>query len=130
MRQVTSQKLEDNIYFLGNISDILPILQATTIFVRPSLTEGMSLAILEAMACGLPVVASDIEGNAEIIDNGKTGCLVPPTDSKALAETIEFLLSNPKIASEIGKNARKKTEKFYDWERIAYQTLEVYLTLT
>lgn len=130
MRQVTSQKLEDNIHFLGNISDILPILQATTIFVRPSLTEGMSLAILEAMACGLPVVASNIEGNAEIIDNGKTGCLVPPTDSKALAETIEFLLSYPKMASEIGENARKKAEKFYDWERIAYQTLEVYLSLT
>lgn len=129
MRQVTSQNLEDNIYFLGNVSDILPVLQATTIFVRPSLTEGMSLAILEAMACGLPVVASNLEGNAEIIDNGETGYLVPPADSKALAEAIRLLLDNHKIASQIGKNARKKTEKFYDWEQITDQTLKIYLSL-
>ena len=129
MRQVTSQKLEDHVHFLGNVSDVLPILQATTVFVRPSLTEGMSLAILEAMACGLPVIASNVEGNVEIIDNGKTGYLVPPADSRALAEAIGFLLGNHKIANELGENARKKIEMFYDWEQITDQTLKIYLSL-
>jgi len=129
MHQVATQRLEDHIHFLSSVSDILPILQSTTIFVRPSLTEGMSLAILEAMACGLPVVASSVEGNVEIIDHGKTGYLVPPTNSKALAEAITFLLSNQKIASEIGENARRKIEKFYDWEHIADRTMEIYLSL-
>lgn len=129
MRQVKSRKLEDHIRFLGNVTDVLPILQETTIFVRPSLTEGMSLAILEAMACGLPVVASNVEGNAEIIDNGKTGYLVPPADSKALAEAVGFLLSDRRIIAEIGRKARKKAEKLYDWEQIADQTLEIYLSL-
>jgi len=129
MRQVISQNLEDNVHFLGNVSDVLPVLQSTTIFVRPSLTEGMSLAVLEAMACGLPVVASNLEGNAEIIDNGETGYLVPPADSRALAEAISLLLDNHKIASQIGNNARKKTEEFYDWERVTDQTLKIYLAL-
>jgi glycosyltransferase involved in cell wall biosynthesis len=89
----------------------------------------MSLAVLEAMACGLPVVASNLEGNAEIIDNGETGYLVPPADSRALAEAISLLLDNHKIASQIGNNARKKTEEFYDWERVTDQTLKIYLAL-
>jgi len=129
MQQVASLRLKDRIIFLGNVSDTLPILQETTIFVRPSLTEGMSLAILEAMACGLPVVASNVEGTVEIIEEGKSGYLVPPADSKALAEAVIFLLDNNKIASQIGENARKKTEKFYNWEQIADQTLKVYLSL-
>jgi len=129
MRQVILEKLEDHIRFLGNVPDILPILQSTTIFVRPSLTEGMSLAILEAMACGLPVVASKVGGNAEIIDDGETGFLVPPADANALAETIEFLLSSGKVASEAGKNARRKTEKLYDWQKIADLTVETYSPL-
>lgn len=126
----TLRKLKDRVHFFGSVPDVLPFLQETTVFVRPSLTEGMSLTVLEAMACGLPIVASNVEGNVEIIDNGKTGYLVPPADSKALAEAIIFLLDNRKIASEIGRSARKKTEKFYDWEQIADQTLKIYLSLT
>lgn len=129
MQQVASQRLEEHIHFLGNVSSTLPILQATTIFVRPSLTEGMSLAILEAMACGLPVVASSLGGNVEIIENGETGYLVPPADSRALAEAIGILLGNNEIATELGRNARKKIEMFYDWEQITDQTLKNYLSL-
>lgn len=129
MKQVATEKLENNVHFLGNVADTIPILQGTSIFVRPSLAEGMSLAILEAMACGLPVVASNLEGNAEIVENNITGFLVPPADSGALGEAVEYLLSNPEIAMEMGRKARKKTEKSYDWQRIADLTLAIYSSL-
>lgn len=126
MRQVESRGIEDHVQFLGNVRDVLPILQETTIFVRPSLTEGMSLAVLEAMACGLPVIASGVEGNAEIIDDQKTGFLVPPANSKSLVEAIVHLLNDRETAHETGRNARRKVEKLYDWQKIADLTLEVY----
>jgi len=129
-QQVGFLGLEDRIHILGSIPDIRPILQMTTVFVRPSLTEGMSLAVLEAMASGLPVVASNIEGNAEVVKNGVNGYLVPPANPKALAEAVAFLLGNREIVRTVGKNARKTAEKLYDWSRIAEQTLEVYESLT
>jgi glycosyltransferase involved in cell wall biosynthesis len=129
VKQVASEKLENNVHFFGNVSDTIPILQETSIFVRSSLTEGMSLAVLEAMACGLPVVASNVEGNAEIVENNITGFLVPPADPGALVEAVEYLLNNPKIAMEMGRRARKKTEKSYDWQKIADLTLEIYSSL-
>lgn len=131
IQQVASQKLENRIHILGNVPDILPILRRTTVFVRPSLTgEAISLAILEAMACGLPVVASNVEGNNEIVENEVNGYLVPPADPEALGEIIGFLLANRKVADAMGKNARKTAEKVYDWKRIAEQTLKVYASLT
>jgi len=131
LQKVASQKLGDRIHILGSVPDILPILRMTTVFVRPSITgEAISLAILEAMACGLPVVASNVEGNIEIVENGVNGCLVPPANSEALAEAIEFLLSNREAARAMGENARKTAERSYDWKKIAEQTLEVYASLT
>ena len=130
IKDVMFRKLEDRFHFFGSVPDVLPFLRASTVFVRPSLTEGMSLAVLEAMACGLPIVASDVEGNAEIVENAVNGCLVPPADSKALAEAVGFLLGNREVANTMGKNARKTAERLYDWKRIAEQTLEVYFSLT
>jgi len=130
IKKVTFLKMKDRFHFFGSVPDVLPFLRETTVFVRPSLTEGMSLTVLEAMACGLPVVVSNVEGNAEIVENRVNGYLVTPANSKALAEAIIFLLSNPGSASAIGKNARKTAERFYDWERIAEQTLKVYASLT
>lgn len=129
VQRVASLKLEDRIHILGSIPDILPILRMTTVFVRPSLTEGMSLAVLEAMTYGLPVVASNVGGNAEVVENGVNGYLVPPADAKALAEVVGSLLDNRELASAMGENARKTVQKLYDWERIAEQTLELYTSL-
>jgi glycosyltransferase involved in cell wall biosynthesis len=129
VQQVASLKLEDRIHILGSVPDVLPILQKTSVFVRPSLTEGMSLAILEAMTCGLPVVASNIGGNTEVVKNGVNGYLVPPADAKALAEVVGSLLDNRDLARAMGENARKTVQKLHNWERIAEKTLELYTSL-
>lgn len=129
LKRATFRKIVDHFHFFGSVHDVLPFLRATTVFVRPSLTEGMSLAVLEAMACGLPIVASNVLGNAEILEDGVDGYLVPPADSKALAKAISFLLANREVASALGKNARKTVERLYNWKTIAEKTLEVYTSL-
>jgi glycosyltransferase involved in cell wall biosynthesis len=129
MQDVVSQGLEGRVQFLGTVVDVLPILRATTIFVRPSLTEGMSLAVLEAMACGLPIVASNIEGNAELVEDGKTGYLVSPGNPGALAERINCMLADQRASIILGQNARAYAERLYDWERITDKTLTLYDSL-
>ncbi len=93
--------------FLGHREDVHDLLSICDIFVLPSLSEGMPLALLEAMAAGLPAVATRVGGVTEVLDNGKTGLLVPPGDTRALANTIMTLLENPPLVKELGKAARE-----------------------
>lgn len=95
------------------------------IFVLPSLAEGMSNALLEAMACGLPCLASDISANAELIQDGVNGLLFPVGDARALAKRIELLLSDRALAQGLGDAARKTVEARYTFEHVteAYQAL-------
>ena len=78
------------------------------------------------MACSKPVIASRITGIPEIVENGKNGVLVPPRDSKALANAIIKLLGNRDLASRMGVNGRKVVEEKYTWERVAKMTEKVY----
>jgi len=70
------------------------------------------------MSCGIPSIATNVEGNFELIKNGDNGLLVPPKSPDKLAESIIYLLDNEEIRSRIGDNARKYIVKNYDWERI------------
>ncbi len=92
--------------FLGHRDDVRHLLAICDVFVLPSLSEGMPLALLEAMAAGVPVVATRVGGVSEVMEDGKTGLLVPPGDSHALAESIVTLLDNRTLAREIGESAR------------------------
>ena len=103
--------------FLGYRSDIEPILKSADIFILPSLIEGTSIAILEAMAAGVPVIATDVGGNPEIIQNARTGLLVPPEDPEAIAEAVMRLLRNTDLAASIRKEARKRVEAEYSTEK-------------
>lgn len=130
-QQVTSRKLQSHIHILGSVPDIVPTLQRTTVFVRPSLTgEAISLAILEAMACGVPVIASGVDGNREIVKSGVNGYLVQPGNSRALAQAIMSLLANPDLAAKMGKNARKTAERHYSWTKTSEQMLKIYSSMT
>lgn len=111
--------------FFGEQKKIVPYLSAFDIFVLSSDTEGLSLSICEAMALGKPVVATDVGGNKELVEDGKTGFLVPHEDSKALAEAILRLLQDPDTTQAMGQRAKEKITTQFALERYVkeYQTL-------
>ena len=85
------------------------------IFCLPSIEEGFGMVILQAMAAGLPVIASDVTGGLEVIRDGEDGILVPAGNSDKLAEGLEFLIANPDIRLRMGNAAREKTLQGWDW---------------
>ena len=96
------------------------------IFVLVSLEEGMPKVILEAMACRLPVVATNICGNKDAVVDGKTGFLIAPKKPEGLAEKIKILLKKGDLREKMGKQGRERVEKYFTWENVARQTLDVY----
>ena len=108
-------KLEDRIRFAGWVNDrsrLYGCLNHATIFVMPSLSEGLPRALIEAMACGLPVVATNVGGVPEIVVDGVNGFLVPPRDEKALAEAIEKALSDTDFQRTASAENREVAKKF------------------
>jgi glycosyltransferase involved in cell wall biosynthesis len=102
---VRSLGLDDVVRFVGEQADVADYLRNADVFVRPSLTEGMSLAVLEAMACGLCVIASDIRANRELLGDNRSGLLVSPGDSDALAAAITALASDGPRRRVLGERA-------------------------
>jgi glycosyltransferase involved in cell wall biosynthesis len=115
--------------FLGTRPDVAAILQTCDILVRPSLLEGMPLTVLEAMACGLPVVATPVSGTAELVRHGKNGLLVPPADPASLARAILRLMEDKPMREAQGRKARRLVERGYSWDAVADKTLAVYREL-
>jgi len=99
---VRDLNLSDRFHFVGGVTDLQQHLAASDIFVLPSRSEGFSNAIVEAMAASLPVIATDVGGNAEAVKDGVSGLLVPADDPDALAAAIARLLSNPAQAEAMG----------------------------
>jgi glycosyltransferase involved in cell wall biosynthesis len=118
-RMVLYLGLGDCVTFPGPVDrqSIARLLPGATAFVFPSLREGMPNAVLEAMACGLPVVAFDIPGIGEIVQNGREGLLVRPRSSRDLAEAIVSLIRFPDMAKMFGGNARKRVEERHCWKK-------------
>lgn len=98
------------VHFLGDRDDVRELLQGMDLFALSSVTEGYSMALLEACATGLPIVATDVGGNAEIVSDGATGRIVPPCDAPALAAAILGLLHESQRASVLGRAARAWVE--------------------
>ena len=115
-----------NVRFLGVREDVAALLADSDIFVRPSLMEGMPLTVLEAMACGLPVVATPVGGTAELVIEGETGLLVPPRNVEALAGALQRLIDSPALRAQLGANGRRLVEADYGWQRVSRDTLAVY----
>ena len=95
------------IFLLGDRSDVAELLRGFDLFAMPSLTEGYSIALLEACAAGLPIVATDVGGNAEIVRDGINGVLVPARSEDALADALIGVLSHPLRMAEMGKASRE-----------------------
>jgi glycosyltransferase involved in cell wall biosynthesis len=100
-------------------SEVIDLLKRIDIFVIPSYSEGFGVAAVEAMATGLPVVASNVGGLPEVIDDGKTGILVKPGDVEALKRALEYYILSKDARINHGQRAREKVEAFYDWQKNA-----------
>ena len=104
-------------------------MSAASVVVLPSESEALPTVLLEAAAAGCPVVASDVGGVREIVDDGATGLLVPPQDEKALATALVRILSDPELGERMGHAARAKAESQFSIAIQAKRTLEVYRQL-
>jgi len=107
--------------------DIFSYLNTARLFVLPSLSEGIPVSLMEAMAMELPVVATQITGIPELVTDGMNGFLVAPRDPEALAARIEQLLSEPSLAVEFGKNGRRKVEDEFDLKKNAKSLEELFV---
>jgi glycosyltransferase involved in cell wall biosynthesis len=112
-----AQKAEINVSFLGERNDINEILKVMDIFVLASLYEGFPVVVLEAMATGLPIVASKVGGLKEAVSDGKTGFLVEPGDPNDLAEKIKNLLLNKKRRKKFGEAGLKRVQENFSLEK-------------
>jgi glycosyltransferase involved in cell wall biosynthesis len=120
-----AEGVADSVYFLGDRSDVHELLQGLDIFALSSLSEGYSMALLEACAVALPIVATSVGGNGEIVRDGATGLLVPPSDLEAMAGALLSLLEQPQRARSLGNAAREWVEAKGSLESMAanYATL-------
>src|SRR4051794_34739374 len=115
--------------FLGRREDVPQLLAACDVFALPSLYEGSSLAVLEAMAAGIPVVSSAIGGTDEVIEGGRSGLLVPPGDSDALAAALRRVLGDPGLRTSLAARARERVEDGLTREQMAARVSGVYREL-
>jgi glycosyltransferase involved in cell wall biosynthesis len=118
--------IEENVKFCGFINNIGDYLAATDIFVFPSFQEGFPNSVLEAMACGIPVLSTKIGGVVDVIRDGKNGLLVEPDNVNQLADALKKLISDAEYASTLGKNALKTVRENYDINLIANKYVELY----
>jgi glycosyltransferase involved in cell wall biosynthesis len=121
--------LHNHILFLGAINNVPEVLKIIDIGVLPSFNEGFGRVIIEYMAAGKPVVATNVGGIPEIVVGGRTGYLVPCGDADSLARSIVSLIDNSVSAKKMGENGRIRAEKLFSNEKNISETQELYLEI-
>ncbi len=124
--RIRDRGLEGTVRLVGTREDIPVVLASLDVFVLPSRFEGLSLALLEAMAAGRPVVATAVSGTVEVVQDGETGILVPPEDAAALAQGIVRVLENREEARRLGAAARQRVLTHYTISAVARQYEALY----
>lgn len=117
---------EGAVDILGHLDDVEKLIALSTVVVLPSYREGTPRILLEAAAMGKPIVATDVPGCREVVEQGKNGCLVPAKNPVALANAIENLLKNPRLCRVMGMAGRKKVVREFDVREVTKQTAQVY----
>lgn len=127
LRQLVEvRRLTCNVRFAGTREDVFAILKVSDIFCLPSRTEGFSNALIEAMACRLPCVVSNVGGNGEAIRDGENGYLTPPDNSGIMADRILQLLQFPSKARELGRMARRTVEEQFTFDAMIGKLITIY----
>ncbi len=126
---VTSLALLDHVEFMGERGDIAHIMKGLDVFVLSSVSEGISLTLLEAMSTGLPVVATNVGGNPEVVIDSVTGFLVPAKDPQKMAEQIKTLITNPDLRVEMGMKGRQRVVEQFSLAETALNYAEQYKLL-
>jgi glycosyltransferase involved in cell wall biosynthesis len=121
--------VDDVMHFDGFVDQPYRRWAGARVYVQPSRREGFGLAAAEAMAGGLPVVASDVGGLTDVLDGGRAGLLVPPDEPRALAEAIKALLDDPDRATQLGLAGRERASARYTVERTVDGVEAVYRRL-
>jgi glycosyltransferase involved in cell wall biosynthesis len=127
-QRADSLGLADCVKFLGSRTDIPTLLKSAKIGVLTSQSEGCSNAILEYMSTGLPVVATAVGGNLELVEDGSSGYLVAVADSEKLAQRLKELISNGELRQRMGKRGRQLVEQRYSLERMVAAHEDYYLS--
>ncbi|ADE16286.1 sugar transferase, PEP-CTERM/EpsH1 system associated [Nitrosococcus halophilus Nc 4] len=126
---ITEADMTQLVWFAGERADVSALLQSMDIFVLPSLAEGISNTILEAMATGLPVVATRVGGNPELVADTLTGYLIPAADPGAMADSLASYVQNQNLIEEQGQAARRRVEEKFGIKSMVAQYTTLYDTL-
>jgi glycosyltransferase involved in cell wall biosynthesis len=121
--------LRDRVTFLGDRHDIPAVLAALDISVSSSSSESLSNVIMESMAAGIPVVASNVGGNPELVENGKTGFLFCSGDEEQFAAALETLVAQPELRKQFGSVARERAQAEYAIPRVRDRYQDLYRSL-
>jgi glycosyltransferase involved in cell wall biosynthesis len=127
--EATALQLDGDVRFLGIRRDVPDVLAASDIFVLPSHWEGLSLSLLEAMACGLAVIVTRVDGNRNVVEENQSGVLVPPRDHVALAEAVLCLLDDPVLRLRLGQGAYKRFKSKFRLDRFVRAHESLYAAL-
>jgi glycosyltransferase involved in cell wall biosynthesis len=125
-QQIRSLGLERNVRLLGFRNDIYELMQTSSVFAMPSLWEGLPVTLIEAGACRLPVVATNVGGIMEVIKDGENGLIVPMKDEQTLAQGLISLLSSPQRRFQMGERARQIVEVRFSGPAVARRIESLY----
>jgi glycosyltransferase involved in cell wall biosynthesis len=115
-----------HVWLIGQREDVGPLLRSFDVFALSSVMEGISNSILEAMATGLPVVATGVGGNSELVENGVTGRLVPPRDPSALADALAQYIEDQALRRAHGRAGRARAEREFGLDGMVARYVSVY----
>ncbi|MEI8386064.1 MAG: glycosyltransferase [Verrucomicrobiota bacterium] len=118
--------LEERLHFCGYVPDARQVYLAADVLLMPSLFEGLPMTLLEAMAMRVPVVASALDGIAEVVDDGRDGFLVPSGDAKIFCERVCQLIENPSLARDMGAAASEKISRRFSAGRMCREVEQIY----
>ena len=128
-QEARSSALEGRVTFSGRVDNVAAYLQASDVFVFPTLNESLGMSAVEAQACGLPAVASRTGGVPDIIEDGVTGILVPPGDGRAFSEALRHLIQDTELRARYAVAARKRMEALFATEVMVARYVELFRSL-